>query len=304
MKKFLAFATLLVVSLSLFEARGFTTNAKERPTFITVRQMPAWTEQPLEIVGLRVRGTDVAIGRSFQAGDTWLKDLAVTVKNVSQVSIVGFNVGVGFQKDLTGNEAMPPIEIRRGIDYSMGQLEGENISLRPGETMEASVEISWYESTMFYTKHLENLPEDILNNVSLRLLYAGYDSHRIWVRGNHMRRQDATTFVTDEEYGKKMHKIAKLMHEQKAKNGLEKYGLRKASFYSDDSCADFDGTQWLTCLGSCSNCVANTDLNHFDENGWVHIFVRRGCQKVVGGQWVACVGCSIIVDQVNIGITC
>lgn len=303
MKKKLAFATLLVVSLSVFPARGITANVKERPTFITVHQMPDWTEQPLEIVGVRVGDGNVAIDRSFQSSDTWLKDLTVTVKNVSHVPLIGFNVGVLFQKDLTGDEVMPPIEIRRGIDYSMGQLEGESIILRPGETMEASVERSWYESTMFHAKHFANLPEDILNKVTLHLIYAGYGPNNIWIRGNHMHRKDAATFVTDEDYARKMRKIARAMHEQKEKSGLERYGLRKAAYKPVPNCVEFDGIQFIPCTGLCSNCTANKDLYHEVEDAWTYTNARRGCQKLVNGQWVSC-GCCVIVDQVNIGIVC
>ena len=298
MKKFLAFVTLLVVSLSLLDAKGFTTNVKERPTVITVRQMPDWTEPPLEIVGVGVGDRNVAIGRSFQASDTWLRDLTVTVKNVSQVSIVGFNVGVLFQKDLTGDEVMPPIEMRRGIDYSMGQLEGENIVLRPGETMQASVGRTWYEHTMLHAKHLANLPEDILNNVSLHLIYAGYNPDNIWLRGNHMHRKDAETFTTDEEYGRKMRKMANLMHEQK-----EKYGLIKASYKPVTPCVWWDDSAVVKCTGLCSGCSAVKDLYHQQENAWKYSNPFRGCQRLVDGELVSC-GCCIRVDQVNIGIAC
>lgn len=197
MKKILAFITLLVISLPLFEGGGSTNVKEERATLITVQQMPDWTEPPLEIVTARVGDRNVGIGKYFQANDTWLRDLTVTVRNISQVPIVGFNVGIRFQKDLNGSEVIAPIEIRRGIDYSMGQLEGENIALRPGKTMEASVGRSWYEHTVFHAKHLTNLPDDILNNVSMHLIYAGYGPNNIWLRGNHMHRKDAETFTTD-----------------------------------------------------------------------------------------------------------
>lgn len=219
MKNRISLIILLVISLPLFEGRG-STNVKERATLITVQQMPDWTEPPLEIVTVRVGDRDVGIGKYFQASDTWLRDLTVTVRNISQGPIVGFNVGIRFQKDLTGGEVVAPIEIRRGIDYSMGQLEGENIALRPGETMEASVGRSWYEHTIFHAKHLANLPDDILNNVSMYLIYAGYGPNNIWLRGNHMHRKDAETFTTDEDYDRKMRKISKLIREQKEKSGL------------------------------------------------------------------------------------
>lgn len=299
MKKCLSFVTLLVVSLSLLESTGFAINESERPTLIKVQRMPDWTEPPLEIVGVRVGDRNVTIGKSFPASDKWLGDLTVTAQNVSQVPLVGFNVGVLFQKDLTGDEVMPPIEIRRGIDYSMGQLEGEALVLRPGDTIEASVEKSWYESAMSHAKQLPNLPEDILTNVTLHLIYAGYGPNNIWLRGNHMHRKDARTFVTDEDYDRKVRKVARLMHEQK-----EKVGLRKVSYKPVPTCVRWDDSAVVFCTTTtCPTCSAVKDKYHEEPNSWTYSNPMRGCQKLVNGQLVAC-GCCIRVDQVNIGTLC
>lgn len=221
MGRYLMLVALLVVFASLHEDRGLTASLRERPTLITVQQAPDWTEPPLEIVGVTVGDRVVTIGRSFQAKETWLKDLTVTVRNVSKIPIIGFSIDAMFRSD-----KLPYLEMRRGIDYLAGQMDGENIVLRPGETMDATVESSWYTGTMFHAGHLEGLPEDILNNVSLRINYVGYDANTIWVKGNHMYRTDTQTFTTDKDFARKAAKMLRSAQEQKE----QRHGLMTVSY--------------------------------------------------------------------------
>ncbi len=140
------------VVLLLITVQIATAQTKSR-----VIPFPAWsideTDSPvgLELVEIRIAGKPIALDTPFDAGDDWLKNITLTVKNIGDKPIVAFSVGGGllngiseelpvhayFKYGITwkwGNNFNPDKEKHHGPLFNVGdtvELSYANVDLRP-----------------------------------------------------------------------------------------------------------------------------------------------------------------------------
>jgi len=111
---------------------------------------PAWAashdedeEVPLELVGLEVAGMPVVLGQPFAAGDDWLKETTLRVRNISGKPIAAFSVGGGLL-DAADEELAVSASFAYGIGWDWGKWfdpekkEAATTVFEPGEVVELS----------------------------------------------------------------------------------------------------------------------------------------------------------------------
>lgn len=98
-------------------------------------------EIPLELVEIKVAGRRVTLGQPFEAGENWLNDMTLVVRNVGNKPITAFGVGGGLLSAV--DEELPPrASFQHGIGWQWGKAfnpEKEKpaaSSLKPGESVE------------------------------------------------------------------------------------------------------------------------------------------------------------------------
>jgi hypothetical protein len=112
--------------------------------------LPEWAssyeedeEIQLELVEIKVAGKPVTLGQPFDADESWLMNMTLRVKNISDRPIVAFGIGGGLLSGV--DEELPPhASFRDGIAWNWGKPfdrgKGRHTGavLAPGETVELS----------------------------------------------------------------------------------------------------------------------------------------------------------------------
>jgi hypothetical protein len=122
------------------------------PTAQTKKRLipfPAWSlddyddEVSLELVEISVAGKPVALDKSFEANENWLKKMTLHVKNIGSKPIAAFGVGGGLLTRI-GEELPPGASFQYGISWAWGKQfdpdKEKHIGavLMPGKTVELS----------------------------------------------------------------------------------------------------------------------------------------------------------------------
>ncbi|HLL73151.1 MAG TPA: hypothetical protein VK363_17065 [Pyrinomonadaceae bacterium] len=98
----------------------------------------------LEVVNILVAKRPVTLGQPFEAGDDWMKDLKVRVKNVSGRPIV--HVWLHFSlPEATKGEVITGFSLDYGRRVGAVELEGEQKLALPGEEFELTHSDEEYE---------------------------------------------------------------------------------------------------------------------------------------------------------------
>jgi hypothetical protein len=124
-----------------------------------------WTEDSshraiLELVEIRIAGRRITPNLPFEAGENWLKDMTLLVKNIGKKPIVFLSIGGGLIEGI--DEELPPYaSYRYGISWGYGKAfepkkqKPQRIALRPG----AIVELSYVNVGQIYRKILAEAGE-------------------------------------------------------------------------------------------------------------------------------------------------
>lgn len=138
-------ASLGVILLSLLFAPSVAGQVRDR-----LIPFPQWAasfdedeEVPLEIVGIKVAGKAVVLGQTFEADGDWLKNMTLSVRNISNKPIIVFGVSGGLLGGV--DEELPPrASFKYGIDwqwgkaYERGKRRPNEPVFKPGEIVELS----------------------------------------------------------------------------------------------------------------------------------------------------------------------
>lgn len=115
MKNYRYFALSIFIGLFLF------VNASAQESGRTVKKK-TWGNEPIEILTVKVKGTVVDFNQVFTSGNDWFNGLTLSVKNISNKTIVFINLALDFP---------PPEGASKGTRDRM--LYGQ-APLPPGET--------------------------------------------------------------------------------------------------------------------------------------------------------------------------
>lgn len=128
---FLGIITLLVVSSQQQSLGQLTDRSVPFPEWSAT---PDDTEVVLELVAIRVANRPIQLGSRFLSDDNWLKEMKLSIKNVSQKNIVSFALGGGLLEGLD-QELEPNQSFQYGIGW--GWKAGPHTKyFRPGEILE------------------------------------------------------------------------------------------------------------------------------------------------------------------------
>jgi hypothetical protein len=148
---------------------------------------------PVEIGQLKHKGKPVNFNRAFDAdaGDDWLKDLSVEVKNVSDRPIIYLKIELNFPSDDSEDRALVTY-----LEYGKQPTEGDAAApdfkpLRPGETITLSVP-EWVPGAVRRSLQKEGSGSALkLNRVKVYANQAWFDKDTMWMLGTTFRRDPA-----------------------------------------------------------------------------------------------------------------
>jgi hypothetical protein len=107
-----AFGLAMIVSASAQDLRD--RELKPAIDFATI-------EMPVQIVSIKLKGTDVAPGEKTKGDDDWLKGVSFTVKNISDKPIAYVAIGLLFEPPpVAGRPRVVVFILSYGVDYSRG----------------------------------------------------------------------------------------------------------------------------------------------------------------------------------------
>ena len=186
---------LLVLMLTILPAApGMSQKIKPR-----VVQPVVYSDQPVEIVAVKVKGVPVRPKQKFDGDKDWLNGMTITLKNVydKPVAFASVLVSAYYEKDgkrikqRNGMDVQAAIEVGYGIQPTRpGELDVSNYSapVLPGETVEVVLsERSRDELYSLLTQ--DNASTDVVELIIrvYRVFFEG-DSETMWSTGRMLRR--------------------------------------------------------------------------------------------------------------------
>jgi len=255
MRKSTACAVLLLsIALTpVWSVQSAPAVSQSTQAVIYMQKLPAWAEQPLEVQKMVVGDKAVEDSSLFEAGDFWMKDLTVTVKNVSKSTIQGFNLALQFSPDVK----LAEVELSKGLSFGI-ESAGHEINLAPGESTDVSVTASWFDALKFHVMHME-LPPGALRSVTLKIKEVYFDINHAWFRGFFVIRDanNPERFIADES---QRSKTAKSMYEQKLRDQAKQ--VKNVAFVPRvlPACVVYTQSLRVPCTKTgCTDCKVVTD---------------------------------------------
>jgi hypothetical protein len=94
-------------------------------------------QMPVEIVSVKLRGSDVAPGQKIKGDDDWLKGVSFTLKNISDKPIAYVEVGLRFEPS-PGAARVVVFILSYGVDYSRGfpRSGSSPLPIQPDQTVD------------------------------------------------------------------------------------------------------------------------------------------------------------------------
>lgn len=165
--------------------------SQDKPRTINEGKHVYNTEPPIAIVERSLKGKNFSGEEKVLAGQNWLKDLKLTIKNTSSKTIVYFYIELVIPKnDRLTNRV--PIPLRFGTplflltDNGMAYIEKKNRELlRPGETVTVSVKDNVLKA---FTQSLQKRDAENFDSVKLEIQNVDFDDFSGWSFGNEWQR--------------------------------------------------------------------------------------------------------------------
>jgi hypothetical protein len=171
-----------------------------------VLEKESWRNQPIKISQLKVKGRFIEAGRKFPEDDDWLKNLTISVKNISSKNIVFIEIEAVFPKLRDNNSAKEPAYVYRLTYGSMPPLPGttplsNQSKIIPNETIDIILSEADHN-------HVKSSLAELGYPVSARHVKLGigsiiFDDETMW-RGGHILRRDPNdpdTWIPAQERG-------------------------------------------------------------------------------------------------------
>ena len=134
----------------------------------------------LDIVGILVDGKPVTLRQPFVAGDEWMRDLKVRVKNISGKPIIRATLGFSLPetKDRYANGVLA-IDFRYGTAASGRAGEEEPKMVMPGEEFELTRTRQLYEIHQKFIVEQSGLTR--ISRLTIATASARFDDETIWL---------------------------------------------------------------------------------------------------------------------------
>lgn len=175
--------SLLVVTI-LFAVVGRTEVGNHTAT-VSIYSWPVYVKKPpIEIVEMKLDKRKISSGISFVASDDWLRDLSVTVRNISQKNITLIRLSIEFPRDARGNSILPNINITGGqmVHFSpQFARTGEDLNLLPAKTIDLKPSQEGCSGLPADKKWMAD-PAAKLATVSVEMVL--FDDDTGWIEGN------------------------------------------------------------------------------------------------------------------------
>ena len=149
----------------------------------------------LEVQGLKVGDRAVSLNEIFIGNENWLKDLKITVKNVSQKDLRCVGVWMGVLEGLD-TKLEPHASWGWKINYTNGQCTNSKTSnsvLRKGESVDL---------TCYFDRLSERTPWSTFHKAVLSYGYVKYkgDKKKAWHRDTRLTLPPNTHFLGNDSY--------------------------------------------------------------------------------------------------------
>jgi hypothetical protein len=94
-------------------------------------------QMPVEIVSIKLKGTEIAPEQKIKEDDDWLKGISFTLKNISDKPIAYVEVGLHFEPPL-GAARVIVFVLSYGVDYSRGlpRSGSSPLPIQPDQTVD------------------------------------------------------------------------------------------------------------------------------------------------------------------------
>jgi hypothetical protein len=172
---------IIVMSLIAAFLVSATGAQQSKGRVITITSLPS---EPLRITGIRVRGTQIESGKEFQAGDEWLRGLAVSVTNVSNKPICFIDVALYFPREAHDGRRPARDALMFACDPVNSKIPNP---LKPGKSMNLVITDGDYVAQGALLAR--NKYPATINRVEIgvyEIVFQG-DKDRKWVKGQMMQ---------------------------------------------------------------------------------------------------------------------
>ena len=97
-------------------------------------------QMPVEIVSIKLKGTEIAPEQKIKGDDDWLKGISFTLKNISDKPIAYIEVGLRFEP-APGADRVVVFVLSYGVDYSRGlRRSGSSpLPIQPDQTVDLAL---------------------------------------------------------------------------------------------------------------------------------------------------------------------
>lgn len=270
------------------------------PTSIVIQQFPAWNKVPIVITAAKIRGQEVGAGIPFDAGDEWIRQLSVVVKNVSAVELAGVSVTVEFAKSADGEPWLPNLEMSAGTDYQFVKDPSDKAwALKPEESVELSVSAAWYSALEYELKHRVGIPSGILHRATITPLMASFTRDRVWLRGNYMMRDAENSDRWKPEPVERSIVPSRALR-------TSPFRLVTAGYRRLPGCYRWKNSEVVHCTGTgCTDCdVIPDQLMEPETGGWKTKLEALQRKRLVGVDLVPCKGCTKTFQMIDYFQSC
>lgn len=199
--KYLSYPILMLALMVLPLVPGTAQQARNR-----VVQHRVYKDQPVEIVDVKVKKTQIKPNRSFIEGSDWLNGMTVSLKNVSDkpIAYVSVLVGAYYEKDgkrirKEGMDVQAGIQLKYGAQPPRSRETAPHYEapLLPSETVDLVLS-ERLRDELYSLLKAENASTDV-TEATIRVYEAFFeaDSDTMWSTGFMLRRgrKDPNTFV-------------------------------------------------------------------------------------------------------------
>ena len=167
------------------QAVDATQDANER----IIGRLPIEQDEPLAITAITVNDRRVELNRPFVAPGGWIRNLVISVKNISNKPILFASIRLVFPRSANSSAAVSIYDVVYGDNLLMTRQPASNqqlVGLMPGNTasMKLSVE-NFVELERFLRE--TDYPSDV-ERIDLRIGHVIFDDDTMWYAGTALRR--------------------------------------------------------------------------------------------------------------------
>ncbi|PYS72192.1 MAG: hypothetical protein DMF69_08310 [Acidobacteria bacterium] len=136
--------------------------------------------EAVEIVDIKVVDASIIVGRSFLAGDDWLRGLSFKMKNVSGRSIIGARLSFSLPETRVDNNGLG-FSLEYGRGESTGIPSDEQKVVLPNEEFELRFNDRQYQRHREFVATRSKLKT--FSKITIGTLFVKFDDESIWAGG-------------------------------------------------------------------------------------------------------------------------